>query len=109
MQPRSYRPRPRLAGRGRLLAFVRGRVGVVGNAAFWSAAIQSEGGIVLRSGDLDRHDGAGVFALEERIDRLQEKRFHSGCGLRELGLQLQLSVKIDRFAVQVVRSVQIDS
>ena len=49
-----------------------------------------------------------VFLFEQRIDDLQQQRFPAGGGLRNLRVQQQLTLEVERFALQPVVAGELD-
>src|ERR1700686_3317010 len=87
-------------------AFGAGAIFLFVSRSLWSE-INSEVRVVVGAGHLDRDCRSGFLFLEERIEGLQQRRFYSGCCLRELAFSLQGTVKVDSLIQQVVGAAHV--
>src|SRR5579862_4137237 len=64
--------------------------------------VQPKVRFAARSGDLEWNLRARPVLVKEGIDRLQQDRPPPGRHLRQLGIELQLAVKVERTSIEAV-------
>src|SRR5208283_505327 len=69
---------------------------------------EAEDRVFARSGNGDGDYGASALLFENRVEWLQEDRFHPAYNLREFRLQTKLTAEVQLTAIQIVGAVQKD-
>jgi len=60
-----------------------------------------------RTRDLEGHNRSRAIAFEQAIDRLQEQRFGAAGGLRNLSMESEIALKIQRLVSQFEGSLEL--